>query len=189
MRAAFLESEGHLALVDLQKPALEKASQVLIQVKTVGVCGSEVHAFEGTHPFRRAPVILGHEMAGVVSSVGAAVTYWVPGDRVIVDPQWTCSQCAYCLAGDNNLCPSKRVLGTPEWPGAFGECIVAPEEAVRRLTERTHESPSAEVWAALGDLHRSLGDDAAAHAAYGQARELNTTNLVYEIRWRQTSGG
>jgi L-iditol 2-dehydrogenase len=135
MRAVFLESDGHLALADLQKPVLEGANQVLVQVKTVGVCGSEVHAFEGTHPFRRAPVILGHEMAGVVSSVGAGVTHCVPGDRVIVDPQWTCGQCAYCLAGDINLCPSKRVLGTPEWPGAFGEYIIAPEEVIFRLPD------------------------------------------------------
>jgi L-iditol 2-dehydrogenase len=92
-----------------------------------------VHAFEGTHPTRKAPVILGHEMAGVVSSVGKAVTRFKARDRVIVDPQWTCGKCAYCLSGDINLCPEKKVLGTPPWPGAFGEYIVAPETSVFHL--------------------------------------------------------
>lgn len=135
MRTALLESEGRLVLADLEPPAIQSTDQLLIQVKTVGICGSEVHAYRGTHPFRKAPTVLGHEAAGVVSAVGEAVTHFEPGDRVIVDPQWVCGECAHCLAGDINLCPSKRVLGTPAWPGAFGEYIVAPEEAVFLLPD------------------------------------------------------
>jgi L-iditol 2-dehydrogenase len=120
-------------MTEAEMPVIRSPDQVLIQVKTVGVCGSEVHAFQGTHPFRKAPVVLGHEMAGVVSSAGDAVARFKPGDRVIVDPQWTCGTCAYCRAGDVNLCPSKKVLGTAPWPGAFGEYVVVPEEAVFHL--------------------------------------------------------
>jgi 2-desacetyl-2-hydroxyethyl bacteriochlorophyllide A dehydrogenase len=130
MRAASLETEGHLVLTETPMPSIQSDDQVLIRVKTVGVCGSEVHAFHGTHPYRKAPVILGHEAAGDVLSVGKAVSGFEVGDRVIVDPQWTCGQCAYCRAGDVNLCPSKKVLGTPAWPGAFGEYIIAPERSV-----------------------------------------------------------
>jgi 2-desacetyl-2-hydroxyethyl bacteriochlorophyllide A dehydrogenase len=133
MRAAILETERHIVLAEAEMPAIQHPDQVLIQVKTVGVCGSEVHAFEGTHPYRKAPVVLGHEVAGVVSAVGEAVTGFEAGDRVIVDPQWTCGTCAYCRAGDVNLCPSKKVLGTAAWPGAFGEYVVVPEEAVFHL--------------------------------------------------------
>jgi L-iditol 2-dehydrogenase len=133
MRAAFLETEGHLVLTETPMPTLLSDDQVLIRVKTVGVCGSEVHAFHGTHPYRKAPVILGHEAAGDVLSLGEAVTGFKVGDRVIVDPQWTCGQCAYCRAGDLNLCPSKKVLGTAAWPGAFGEYIIAPERSVFHL--------------------------------------------------------
>ena len=133
MRAALLQTEGRLALIEARMPAIEAPDQVLVQVKAVGICGSEVHAFQGTHPYRKAPTILGHEAAGVVAAVGEAVTGLRPGDRVIVDPQWTCGECAYCRAGDINLCPSKRVLGTPAWPGAFGEYILAPAEAVFHL--------------------------------------------------------
>jgi L-iditol 2-dehydrogenase len=135
MRAAFLDRVGHVAMIEAEKPVIEGADQVLIRVRAVGVCGSEVHAFQGTHPFRKAPVVLGHEMAGVVSAVGKAVTGFRAGDRVLVDPQWTCGTCAYCQAGDTNLCPSKKILGTSAWPGAFGEYVVVPGEAVFRLPD------------------------------------------------------
>jgi L-iditol 2-dehydrogenase len=136
MRAAYLETEQHLVMTEAEMPVIRSPDQVLIRVKTVGVCGSEVHAFQGTHPFRKAPVVLGHEMAGVVSSAGDAVARFKPGDRVIVDPQWTCGTCACCRAGDINLCPSKKVLGTVSWPGAFGEYVVVPAEAVFHLPDR-----------------------------------------------------
>ena len=122
-------------MTEAETPVIRNPDQVLIQVKTVGVCGSEVHAFQGTHPFREAPAILGHEMAGVVSSVGEEVTRFETGDRVVVDPQWTCGTCSYCQAGDVNLCPSKQVLGTQAWPGAFGEAVVVPEKAVFHLPD------------------------------------------------------
>jgi L-iditol 2-dehydrogenase len=133
VRAALLKTVGHLVMTEIEPPTIQSPDQILIQVKTVGICGSEVHAFHGTHPFRKAPAILGHEMAGDILSVGEAVTNFKAGDRVIVDPQWTCGECDYCRAGDINLCPSKKVLGTVPWPGAFGELIVVPEQAVFHL--------------------------------------------------------
>jgi 2-desacetyl-2-hydroxyethyl bacteriochlorophyllide A dehydrogenase len=135
MRAAFLESVGQLVIKDMEAPHITRPDEVMIQVKIVGVCGSEVHAFEGTHPYRNAPVLLGHEMAGVVTGVGSEVTAFKPGDRVVVDPQWTCGTCEHCMAGDINLCLTKKVLGTQVWPGAFGEFITAPEEAVFHLPD------------------------------------------------------
>jgi L-iditol 2-dehydrogenase len=135
VRAALLESVGQLVLTQAVVPALQSPDQILIQVETVGVCGSEVHAFHGTHPFRKPPVILGHEMAGQIVAVGSAVTRFKVGERVILDPQWTCGRCEYCRAGDINLCPSKKVLGTATWPGAFGEYIIAPEVSVFHLPD------------------------------------------------------
>jgi L-iditol 2-dehydrogenase len=135
MKAALLESEGHLVITEVKTPAIQGPDQVLIQVKTVGVCGSEVHAFEGTHPYRKAPVVLGHEMAGVIAAIGETVSEFEPGDRVVVDPQWVCRVCVHCRAGDINLCPSKKVLGIPGWTGAFGEYVVVPGEAVFHLPD------------------------------------------------------
>lgn len=133
MRAALLESVGRLVLTEVDAPVIEDVDQVLVQVYCVGICGSEVHAFEGTHPYRKAPTILGHELAGVVTDIGDNVTQFKKGDRVIVDPQWTCGECDFCLSGQINRCEEKLVLGTPQWPGAFGEFIIAPEESVFHL--------------------------------------------------------
>lgn len=135
MRAALLESVGRLVLTDVEAPVITGADQVLVQVKCVGICGSEVHAFEGTHPYRKAPTILGHELAGVVTEMGDNVTQFQIGDRVIVDPQWTCGDCDFCISGQINRCEAKLVLGTPQWPGAFGEFIIAPEESVFPLPD------------------------------------------------------
>lgn len=133
MRAALLDKNLQLQMIDTEPPALKEDDQLLIKVKAVGICGSEVHALHGTHPTRIAPVILGHEVAGKVIAAGAAVTDFKPGDRVIIDPQWTCGRCEYCRSGQINFCPTKKVLGTPKWPGGFGEMVVAPRRSVFAL--------------------------------------------------------
>ena len=135
MKAALLSSVGQLKITNVDPPQIQADDQVLIKVKSVGICGSEVHAFEGTHPYRVPPVVLGHEAAGVVAEVGKRVSGLQAGDRVLIDPQWTCGVCRHCLAGEINLCPEKRVMGTSAWPGAFGEFVIAPQEAVYQLPE------------------------------------------------------
>jgi L-iditol 2-dehydrogenase len=135
MRTALLRAVGDLVVTETDAPAMAHPDEVLVRVKAVGICGSEVHAYRGTHPFRKAPAILGHETAGVVAEVGPSVSGFVPGDRVFVDPQRTCGECAYCQVGQINLCPHKMVLGTSEWPGAFGEYIVVPSQALFHLPE------------------------------------------------------
>jgi len=134
MKAAFLESIGKLSVAEVDEPQLQD-DHLKIQIKAVGICGSEVHAFEGTHPYRIPPVILGHEASGLVTAIGKYVSGFEVGDRVLIDPQWVCGECRYCQAGDINLCPDKVVMGTPDWPGAFGEFVTAPHEAVFHLPE------------------------------------------------------
>ncbi|RME86023.1 MAG: alcohol dehydrogenase [Caldilineae bacterium] len=135
MKAVQLEAVGRLSITTIDRPRLTAPDQILVQTKAVGICGSEVHAFEGTHPYRTPPCILGHEAAGVVVEVGEQVTRVRVGDRVIVDPQWPCGACIFCRNGDINLCPHKKVLGTPAWPGAFAEYFVAPEASVFPLPD------------------------------------------------------
>lgn len=122
-------------MTEVETPDLSGHDKVLVRVAHVGICGSEVHAFEGTHPYRKPPAVLGHEMAGIVTETGENVTRFQAGDRVIIDPQWTCGECDYCLSGQINRCPLKLVLGTPQWPGAFGEFVLAPEESVFPLPD------------------------------------------------------
>jgi L-iditol 2-dehydrogenase len=135
MRAALLDSARHIVMVDVAVPEIQAPDQMLIQVQAVGICGSEVHAFDGTHPWRKAPVIMGHEMSGVVIAAGKGVSRFNLGDRVVVDPQWMCGRCPSCLAGDYNLCSEKVNMGTARWPGAFGEYICAPQNLVFHLPD------------------------------------------------------
>ena len=136
MKAVCLEAIEKLTITQTEKPTLTGPGQVLIEVKHVGICGSEIHAFKGTHPYRKPPSILGHEMLGYVVEVSDDVDRVAVGDRVTVDPQWVCGECEWCKAGDHNLCAKKMVLGTPEWPGALGEFIVCPDYSVYAIQKK-----------------------------------------------------
>ena len=134
MRAAVLKENYRIVLEDVKEPS-PGPGEVKIQVRVTGICGSEVHAFKGTHPYRKPPVILGHELAGDIVEVGSDVEGLKVGDRVTVEPQIGCERCYMCRRGLNNLCESKIVLGTQEWPGSFAEYIIAPAKVVYRLPD------------------------------------------------------
>ncbi|MHB1007413.1 MAG: zinc-dependent alcohol dehydrogenase [Chloroflexota bacterium] len=134
MRAAVLTAPYKIEFTELPQPA-PKANEVKIRVERAGICGSELHAFKGTHPFRHPPAILGHEMSGEVVDAGDQVTKFKVGDRVTVEPQITCGECEYCQAGYPNLCANKIVLGTMVWVGAYAEYIVAPEQVVYKIPD------------------------------------------------------
>ncbi|MCL5110400.1 MAG: alcohol dehydrogenase catalytic domain-containing protein [Chloroflexi bacterium] len=134
MKAAVLTAHYKIEMQDVPEPEPEE-NEVKIKVVASGVCGSEVHAYKGTHPFRHPPSILGHETAGDVVAVGSAVTKFKIGDRVTVEPQISCGVCDYCRAGHPNLCVDKVVLGTTKWIGAYAEYFVAPEQVVYRIPD------------------------------------------------------
>ncbi|WP_034389031.1 alcohol dehydrogenase catalytic domain-containing protein, partial [Deinococcus sp. YIM 77859] len=97
--------------------------EVRVRVRRVGVCGSDVHYY--THgrigPFVvEAPLILGHEVMGVVDAVGRRVTRLQVGDRVALEPGLPCRRCAYCKRGAYNLCPDMTFMATPPVHGALG---------------------------------------------------------------------
>jgi L-iditol 2-dehydrogenase len=140
MKAAVLKAVGKLVIREVEQPELKGPDWALIKVRAVGICGSEIHAFQGTHPFRKPPSILGHEVTGDIVRLGPGladsnVRGLTVGDRVFVDPQWTCGTCAYCTSGRHNLCPDKVVLGTTKWVGGLGEYIVAPAPALYPLPD------------------------------------------------------
>jgi len=110
MKAILLEAPFKVRIKEINKPSPEE-NEVLIKVKAACVCGSDIHAYRGTHPFRTPPVILGHEMAGEVEKVGKNVKEFNPGDRVTVEPWTYCRKCSYCLEGKYNLCLNKKSNG------------------------------------------------------------------------------
>lgn len=134
MKAALLTAPYQIGLQEVEKPRLG-SYDVLIKVRCVGICGSDLHTYRGTHPFRKPPVILGHEMAGEVVEVAEDVSLFKKGDRVSVEPQTYCHHCPSCYQGNYNLCSNKRILGTTPWPGAFAEYVVIPEDKVYLLPD------------------------------------------------------
>ncbi len=135
MKAALLEAIGKLTIIETEAPRLDDPRDLLIEVGATGICGSEVHAFKGTHPFRKPPSIMGHELAGRVLEVGASVDGFTPGERVAVLPYRTCGRCRWCRAGDSQVCPERMVMGVPGWPGGFGQVVAVPAQGAYRLPD------------------------------------------------------
>jgi L-iditol 2-dehydrogenase len=131
-----LQETGVVEIVDVEVPQVGPRD-VLICVHYAGVCGSDLHSFAGRHPFRHAPVVLGHEVSGTVVRVGDEVTECAPGDRVTVMPYESCGQCIYCRRGLSNICTEKRVPGIKGWTGTFADYFCAPAQTVFELGENT----------------------------------------------------
>jgi L-iditol 2-dehydrogenase len=134
MKAALVTDVEKVSIEEIEKPSI-KDDEVLIRVRTVGVCGSDLHLFRGTHAFRKPPAILGHEIAGEVVEIGKDVRDIRPGDRVTVEPQYGCGECAFCRQGQVNLCSGKVVPGTAKWIGVFVQYFNAPEKTVYKLND------------------------------------------------------
>lgn len=137
MKALVLEAYKKLTYMDVPKPALRSSQDVLVRVRAVAICGSDVHGWDGSTGRRRPPVIMGHEAAGEIAGVGASVRGYKVGDSVTFDSTEWCGTCWYCKRGQVNLCEDRRVLGvaTTEWrrDGAFAEYIVVPERILFKM--------------------------------------------------------
>ncbi|WP_338787122.1 zinc-dependent alcohol dehydrogenase [Metabacillus sp. FJAT-53654] len=134
MKAALFDRIKHFTIIGKELPEI-KGNEVLIQVSKAGICGSDVHAFLGKHPFRNPPSILGHEIIGNIVEIGDKVTTVKDGDTVTIEPQIGCGHCKPCIKGDYNLCEEKVVLGTTSWDGGFAEYVVAPEQTVYKIPD------------------------------------------------------
>jgi L-iditol 2-dehydrogenase len=123
-------------LVDFSTPE-PAADEVLLKVEACGICGSDVHGFDGSSGRRIPPIIMGHEAAGVIVKVGADVTEWQVGDRVTFDSTLYCGNCEYCGRGEVNLCKARQVFGVScgdyRRHGAFAEYLAVPTRVLYRL--------------------------------------------------------
>ncbi|MEM3406336.1 MAG: galactitol-1-phosphate 5-dehydrogenase [Nitrososphaerota archaeon] len=126
MKAAIWYGGKNIRIEDVPEPEISD-NDVLIKVKAVGICGSELHAYEGISERRKPPLIMGHEFSGEVIEVGKNVKNLVKGDRVAVDPIIRCLKCEQCLNGRSNICENMRLIGL-HTPGAFSEYIAIPAE-------------------------------------------------------------
>jgi L-iditol 2-dehydrogenase len=110
---------------------------ILVRVRACGICGSDIHGYDGSSGRRIPPLVMGHEAAGEVAAIGAEVTRFRPGDPVTFDSMIWCGKCDYCRGGQTNLCDSRQVLGVScgdyRRHGAFAEHVVVPEHVVYRV--------------------------------------------------------
>lgn len=138
MKALLLSKYRHLEITDLPSP-VPAPDEVLIRVSACGICGSDVHGYDGSSGRRIPPIVMGHEAAGIVAAVGLEVRKVSEGDRVTFDSTVFCGVCPYCLRGEINLCDNRKVLGVScgdyRRAGAFAEFVTVPERIVHRLPE------------------------------------------------------
>ncbi len=134
MKAILLTEPGKVTLVDMEKPQ-PGPGEALVRVLEAGICGSELHGYHGRHFGRRPPVVMGHEVCGVVETLGEGVTGPPPGTRVAAMPQRTCGRCRPCRDGTPNLCRSRLMLGFTDWPGAYAEYFVIPADLLFEVAD------------------------------------------------------
>ena len=138
MKALLLKNYKELELVDLPTPEIGP-DDLLVRVKACGICGSDVHGFDGSTGRRIPPLVMGHEAAGEVAAAGANVKAYKPGDRVTFDSTVSCGKCYFCTHGDINLCDNRQVLGVScgeyRRHGAFAEFVLVPQNIAYKIPD------------------------------------------------------
>jgi len=171
MKALVLSQYRQLELQDLPQPT-PAADEVLIQVRACGICGSDVHGYDGSTGRRIPPLVMGHEAAGVIAAVGGAVKDFAVGDRVTFDSTISCGQCHFCKRGQVNLCDARQVLGVScgdyRRAGAFAEFVTVPARVLYRLPDGLAFEKAAMIEAI----------SVAVHAVHLTPVELNDTAVI-----------
>jgi L-iditol 2-dehydrogenase len=137
IKAGVMHAVNDVRVDEVDFPQM-RDGEVLIKVKAVGVCGSDVHYYKhgriGPYVVEK-PMILGHECAGEIVETARDVKDFKPGDRVAVEPGYTCRKCTYCKTGRYNLCPDVTFMATPPVDGAFVEYVSWPADFVFHLPD------------------------------------------------------
>jgi L-iditol 2-dehydrogenase len=156
MNALLLSQYKHLEIATLSVP-VPGPFDVLVQVAACGICGSDVHGYDGTSGRRIPPIVMGHEAAGIVAAVGTEVSGFAVGDRVTFDSTVYCGVCDFCRKGEVNLCDDRQVVGVScgdySRAGAFAEYVAVPERIVYKLPENLAFAEAAMLEAVSVALH------------------------------------
>lgn len=131
MKAVRLHGVRDLRVEEVSPPPPPRAAEVTLDVTAAGICGSDLHNFATGQWITRAPSVAGHELAGVVTAVGAGVAHVAPGDHVVVDSRVTCGECAACREGLSQICEKLGFLGEVI-DGGFAEAVTLPARNVLR---------------------------------------------------------
>ena len=133
MRQAVMTAPEQIEFVEAEVPQ-PAAGEVQINIKRIGVCGSDIHVYHGLHPYTAYPVVQGHETSGEVAAVGEGVTAFKVGDRVVPEPQVFCGECWPCTHGLYNICNELKVIGFQQ-NGTAGDYFVYPADRLVKLPE------------------------------------------------------
>jgi L-iditol 2-dehydrogenase len=138
MRALEFTAGLEARVIDTEPPT-PGPDEVLVGITSAGVCGSDVAALRGTHPFRRPPLITGHEGGGRVVEVGRGVDRGWIGRQVALDPQRACGECGPCAEDLPHLCRDRLMLGMPGWSGTLAEYVTAPLACLHAVADEVPE--------------------------------------------------
>ncbi len=137
MKAAFMFAPDDLRVIETDT-AVPGPGEVLLGVRAVAICASDIHIFENGHSsgtYPSGPLILGHEFSGDVAAIGPQVSGFAIGDRVACEPSWHCGICDMCRAGLTNLCRNVIFPSFPDNPGAMAEYIAVPASSLCKLPD------------------------------------------------------
>ncbi len=151
MKQAVLVGPEKIEFSEIERPVI-KPNEILMKVKYVGICGSDIHAYYGKHPFMSFPIRLGHEMSGEVVEVGADVKDIQVGDLVTAMPQEFCGECEPCKSGRYNICNTLKVIGCQS-PGASCEYFNVDAALIKKMPKELDAQLAATVEPAAVGVH------------------------------------
>lgn len=134
MLAAVWTGVNAIALREVPVPQIS-GHEVLLKVWSVGVCATDLEIVSGIFEYGKPPHVLGHEIAGEVVEIGAEVTAWKPGDRVVVETSIGCGHCKACRNGDRHLCPDMTEIGFTPHPGGYAQYVKTPADNLVRIPD------------------------------------------------------
>mgnify|MGYP001028754453 CR=1 FL=1 len=134
MRQAIMTEPGRIEFRKVKSPGKLMPDEVLLEIKKIGICGSDIHVWHGKHPFTSYPIVQGHEYSGEVIAVGNNVTKVKPGNKATGRPQLVCGSCNPCKRGDYNVCENLKVQGF-QANGCAQDYFVLPEDRVVKLPD------------------------------------------------------
>lgn len=132
MKAVQVTGPHKLNIVEKDKPVITAKEEVLIKVKMVGICGSDIHIYHGTNPLATLPRVIGHEVTGEVEAIGEGVDGLSVGDKVVIEPIESCGHCYACRTGRGNVCSNLEVYGVHR-DGGMQEYMVMPQKLVHKV--------------------------------------------------------
>lgn len=151
MRIATLTEPEKIVITEIEKP-LAKDHEVMIKVDYVGICGSDIHAYYGKHPFISCPITMGHEFVGKVEAVGKNVKGIAVGERVTVMPQIFCGQCEPCKKDRYNICTTLKVIGC-QTPGAACDYFAFDASLLKKIPKGMPDEIAATIEPAAVGIH------------------------------------